>query len=91
VRKHIATDGRPRYTATYRDARGRKRSAGTFSAKRDADRAWLQAELLLAQGRLGATDLGKLTFAGYVDEICSEPRAGQTSATRVANTTMLSR
>lgn len=69
VRKHAGTDGRPRYTAVYRDRRGRKRSAGTFSTKRDADRAWLQAELLMAQGRLGAADTGKLTFRRYVDEI----------------------
>jgi integrase len=62
-------DGKPRYRSCYRDARGRTRSAGTFSNKKDADRAWLQAELLLAQGRLGAADLGKLTFARYVDEV----------------------
>ena len=69
VRKHILASGKPRYTAIYRDARGRKRSAGTFSNRRDADRAWLQTELLLGQGRLGAADIGKLTFARYVDEI----------------------
>ena len=70
VRKHyIPSSGKPRYTATYRDARGRKRSAGTFSNKRDADRAWLQAELLLAQGRLGAADIGKLTFTRYVEDV----------------------
>ncbi len=69
VRKHTGTDGKPRYTATYRDARDRKRSAGTFPCKRDADRAWQQAELLLAQGRMGGADTGKLTFTRYVDEI----------------------
>ena len=69
VRKHTGRDGKARYTATYRDGRGRKRSAGTFSNKREADRAWLQAELLLAQGRLGGADTGKLAFARYVDDV----------------------
>ena len=67
--KRPGDDGKPRYRATYRDARGRTRSAGTFSNKKDADRAWLQAELLLAQGRLGGADTGKLTFTRYVDEV----------------------
>lgn len=69
VRKHTAASGKPRYTASYRDVRGRKRSAGTFATKRDADRAWLQAELLLSQGRLGAADVGKMTFSRYVDDV----------------------
>ncbi len=44
-------------------------STGSDHCSRDADRAWQQAELLLAQGRLGGADTGKLTFARYVDEI----------------------
>jgi integrase len=67
--RRTGRDGKPRYRSCYRDARGRTRSAGTFSNKKDADRAWLQAELLMAQGRLGAADLGKLKFARYVDEV----------------------
>lgn len=67
--KRPGRDDKPRYRACYRDSRGRTRSAGTFSNKKDADRAWLQAELLLAQGRLGGADTGKLTFARYVNEI----------------------
>lgn len=69
LRKRLGADGKPRYQAVYRDARGRVRTAGTFGTKRDAERAWLQAELLLAQGRLGGADLGKLTFSRYVNEI----------------------
>ncbi|MFP5219755.1 MAG: tyrosine-type recombinase/integrase, partial [Actinomycetes bacterium] len=67
--KRAGLDGKPRYRACYRDARGRTRSAGTFSNKREADRAWQQAELLLAQGRLGGADTGKLSFARYVDDV----------------------
>ncbi len=68
-RRRVGGDGRPRYQASYRDAKGRVRTAGTFTNKKDADRAWLQAELLLGQGRLGGADTGKLSFARYVDEI----------------------
>ena len=35
---------------SYRDLRGRQRSAGTFATQRQADRAWQRAE---AQGRPG--------------------------------------
>jgi hypothetical protein len=54
VRKRVDEDGKARYQANYRDARGRVHSAGTFATKREAERAWLQRELLLSQGRLGA-------------------------------------
>lgn len=69
VRKHCTDGGKTRFTAVYRDARGAKRSAGTFSNKRDAERAWLQRELLLSQGRLGSADTGKLTVQRYVDDV----------------------
>jgi hypothetical protein len=58
IRKRAGRDGRPRYQADYRDARGRVRTAGTFTTERDAERAWLQRELLPSQGRLGASDTG---------------------------------
>jgi integrase len=69
TRKRLGTDGRPRYEARYRDAAGHVRGAGTFSSKKQAEAAGAQAELLLAQGRLGGADIGKLTFRRYVDEI----------------------
>lgn len=69
VRKRLGSDGRPQYQANYRDARGQVRTAGTYTTKRDAERAWLQRELLLSQGRLGAADTGRLTFTRYVEEI----------------------
>ncbi len=68
-RRRTGADGKPRYQASYRDARGRLRTAGTFTNRKDADRAWQQAELLMAQGRLGGADTGRLTFTRYVDEI----------------------
>ena len=68
-RRRVGTDGKAQYQATYRNAQGRTRTAGTYTNKKDADRAWLQAELLLAQGRLGGADTGRLTFTRYVNEI----------------------
>jgi hypothetical protein len=32
-------DGKPRYATIHRDARGRRRSAGTYPTKRSSDRA----------------------------------------------------
>jgi integrase len=58
--------GKPRYAAIYHDARGVRRSAGTFATKREADRAWAAAEAdaLLGNGR--DPRRGKITFTAYV-------------------------
>ena len=58
--------GKPRYAAIYHDARGVRRSAGTFATKREADRAWAAAEAdaLLGHGR--DPRRGKITFNAYV-------------------------
>jgi integrase len=53
--KRLGKDGKPRYTAIYKDFRGQRRSAGTFTARRDADKAWQRAE-------------SRTTFADYVTE-----------------------
>jgi hypothetical protein len=66
-RKRKGSDGRPRYTAYYEDLRGKRRSAGTFSNRKDADKAWQQAEVRLAEGRAGDPRRGRQTFARYVD------------------------
>jgi integrase len=59
-------NGKPRYAAIYHDARGVRRSAGTFATKREADRAWAAAEAdaLLGHGR--DPRRGKITFTAYV-------------------------
>ena len=59
-------NGKPRYAAIYHDARGVRRSAGTFATKREADRAWATAEAdaLLGHGR--DPRRGKITFTAYV-------------------------
>jgi integrase len=68
-RKRIGKDGRPRYTGYYRDLRDRQRSAGTFTSKRNADRAWQRAEARLAEGRLGDPARGRQSFQTYVEQV----------------------
>jgi len=67
-RKRIGTGGRIRYTAIYRDLRGRQRSAGSFATRREADRAWQRAEVMLGLGRVGDPARGRQTFERYVED-----------------------
>jgi integrase len=67
-RKRPDQNGRDRYTAYYRDARGNTCVAGTFAKKKDADSAWKTAEVRLAEGRLGDPRRGKQTFQRYVED-----------------------
>jgi integrase len=60
-------DGRPTYTAMYRDLRGRQRSAGTFTSERQANRAWQRAEAALASGRIPDPRRGRQTARAYVE------------------------
>lgn len=68
-RKRTGRDGKPRYTAYYVDIKSRERSAGTFSNKKEADRAWQRAETKLAEGRVGDPARGRVTFERYVEDI----------------------
>jgi hypothetical protein len=67
-RKRIAGDGQPRHTVYYDDLAGRRRSAGTFAYKKQADRAWRHAEARVAKGRGANPARGRLSFARYVSE-----------------------
>jgi len=67
-RRRIGRDGNPRYTAYYLDIRGRERSAGTFSSKKDANDAWKQAETAVTTGKQGDPSRGRQTFKVYVME-----------------------
>ena len=60
--------GRVRWTACYRDLRGKIRSAGTFSNQRLADRAWQRKETHVAEGRLGDPARGRMLFERYVKD-----------------------
>ena len=67
-RKRIGRDGKPRYTAYYRDIRGEERSAGTFARKKEADDAWKAAEAAVSAGKRGDPSRGRQTFQTYVLE-----------------------
>ena len=67
-RKRPDQKGRKRYTAYYRDVRGRTCVAGTFSSERDADKAWQAAEVKQAEGRVGDPRRGRQAFNRYVEE-----------------------
>jgi integrase len=66
--KRVGRAGKPRYTAVYHDIRGERRSAGTFSNKKDSDKAWQQAELRQAEGRLSDPRRGRQSFRRYVSD-----------------------
>jgi len=68
ARKRTDQNGSVRYTAYYRDLRGRQLSAGTFSSKKEANKAWQKAEVKLAEGRVGDPRRGRQTFERYLDD-----------------------
>jgi integrase len=68
VETRAGRDGRPRHIAKYRDARGRKQSAGTFGTKREANAAWQRAEVRMAEGHLADPRRWRQTFQRYVEE-----------------------
>jgi hypothetical protein len=68
LKERTDRNGNPRYTACYLDPRGALRSAGTYSNKKDANRAWQRAEAKIAEGRLNDPRRGRQTFQRYVTE-----------------------
>jgi hypothetical protein len=68
AQKRVGRDGKPRYTAVYQDIRGERRSAGTFSSKKDANAAWQRAAAKIGEGRLNDPRRGRQTFRRYVTE-----------------------
>jgi hypothetical protein len=68
TRKRLGAGGKARYTAYYEDIRGRRRSAGTFPRKREADSAWQRAESQVAEGRASDPARGRQTFERYVED-----------------------
>lgn len=69
AKKRIDKNGKHRYTACYVDIKGRLRSAGTYSNKKDADKAWQRAEVEVAKGRTGDPARGRQRFKDYVEDI----------------------
>ncbi|HXA61862.1 MAG TPA: tyrosine-type recombinase/integrase [Streptosporangiaceae bacterium] len=69
VRQRSGKDGRPRYTAYFRDVRGGHRSASTFALRRDAERAWRRAEAAASEGRVVDLRWRRQTFEHYVTQV----------------------
>jgi site-specific recombinase XerD len=67
-RKRLGADGKPRYTAYYDDVTGRRRSAGSFASRRDADKAWQRAEAHTSQGRNADTGRSRQILSRYVED-----------------------
>ncbi len=68
-RKRMGRDGRPRYTAYYEDLGGHRRSAGTFTTLREANKAWQQATVRVSEGRGGNLQRGRQLFRNYVNDV----------------------
>jgi integrase len=64
----VTKNGKTRYTACYRDLRGKTRSAGTYPTEAKAQKAYLKAESTMAAGRLGDPKRGRQKFSAYVTE-----------------------
>jgi len=56
-----------RYTGAYRDPDGRTRSAGSFSTRRDAERAAQREEQKVLAGAWHDSTQGEITFRDYVE------------------------
>jgi integrase len=67
-RQRAGNNGKPRYTAYYKDIGGRRRSAGTYARRREADRAWRTAEAKVAEGRIGHLSRSRRRFGQYVQD-----------------------
>jgi integrase len=59
-------DGRIRYQALYRDAKGHEQSAGVFDSEERAKKAWERQEALVALGRAVDVRRGRKRFKAYV-------------------------
>lgn len=67
-RRSRKDNGKVRYTAVYQDLRGTRRSAGTFSNKKAANKAWQKAEVDLAAGKIGDPRRGRRQLRRYVED-----------------------
>jgi catechol 2,3-dioxygenase-like lactoylglutathione lyase family enzyme len=68
-RRWRGKDGKPRYTAYYRDLRGREVSAGTFARKAGADAAWHAAEVNARAGLRHDPGRGRQRFGHYAGAV----------------------
>jgi integrase len=69
VETRYTADSEPRFVSKYRDIRGRKQTAGTFSTEKKAEKAWQAAEVHAAEGRIADPQRGRQRFKRYVKEV----------------------
>jgi integrase len=65
ARKRIGKNGKIRYQACYDDLQGYRRSGGTFSSKKEADREWQAIETRQREGRGSPSVRGRQRFRAY--------------------------
>jgi hypothetical protein len=70
TQKRSGRNGKPRYTAVYRNLRGERRSAGTYSSLKDSDKAWQKAELGSPR------DVSATLVVGGRSSAATSPRSG---------------
>jgi integrase len=68
VKERVGIDGKPQYTAVYRDLQGRERSAGTWPTSKRAIAEWHKAEAALEKGKVSDPKRGRQTLRQYVEE-----------------------
>jgi integrase len=68
VVERVDEAGRTRYTGMYRDIRGRRRSAGTFSTREAATRETIKAEARLDAGKVGDPKRGRQPLRDYIEK-----------------------
>jgi site-specific recombinase XerD len=66
--KRLNSKGERRWTAVYFDRHGDRRSAGTFATKKEADKAWKDAEAKVNARRGDHLVRGQVSFKTYVEE-----------------------
>jgi hypothetical protein len=69
VETRYTADGEPRCVAKYRNVRGRKQTAGTFSTEKKAEKAWQTAEVHAAEGRIADPQRGRQRFKRHVEQV----------------------
>ena len=79
IKTRTTDDGDTRFVACYRDPEGRRRSAGTYSSRRAAERAAHREEAKVRDGAWHDHSRGQVTFAEYVETVWLPSKQVETS------------
>lgn len=67
-RRRVGRNGKVTYTAYYLDLLCTRRSAGSYSSRREADAAWQRAETLIREGQFIDPGRARRRFREYVEQ-----------------------